>query len=160
MDAQQLSDLYAIQVLKAQYYRFMDTRQWDAFRDLFTDDLQFFIENTRFPESTTPTFDGADALVGYLRKSVPDKVTVHQGHMPEIEFIDENTATGIWAMYDWVDDPGRGVAMQGYGHYHERYRRCPDGRWRIASAHLTRLRVDSVEHREPDSNPPTDPTKD
>ena len=36
-------------------------------------------------------------------------------------------------MYDWVDDPARGAAWQGFGHYHERYVRCPDGQWRISS---------------------------
>ena len=58
------------------------------------------------------TFDGWQAIVSYLAASDPAKVTVHQGHMPEIEFTGEDTATGIWAMFDWVDDPGRGGAWQ------------------------------------------------
>jgi hypothetical protein len=150
VDAQQLSDLYEIQKLKARYFRCMDTRDWDGFRDVFTDDLEFFLNNSRFPESTTPMWVGADALVGHLSKSHLDKVTVHHGHMPEIEFIDADNATGIWAMYDWVDDPGRGGAWQGFGHYHERYRRCEDGRWRIAKVHLTRLRMNEVPPQPPD----------
>ena len=141
MDPSRVSDLYEIQKLKARYFRLMDTKQWAEFRDVFTDDLQFYIEGTG---SEGPTFPSAEALVSYLARAHPDKVTVHQGHMPEIEFTDENTATGIWAMYDWVDDPGRGGAWQGLGHYHERYVRGPDGRWRIASVRLTRLRVDPV----------------
>jgi hypothetical protein len=144
MDANQLSDLYEIQKLKARYFRLMDTKQWDGWRDLFTDDMELFLEQGAVPEADTPTIAGADALVAYLSASDPGKVTVHQGHMPEIEFTDENTATGIWAMFDWVDDPGRGGAWQGLGHYHERYVRCPDGRWRISSVRLTRLRVDAV----------------
>jgi hypothetical protein len=31
--------------------------------------------------------------------------------------------------------------MHGYGHYHETYEKT-DGRWRISSLKLTRLRVD------------------
>jgi hypothetical protein len=69
--------------------------------------------------------------------------------MPEIDFLDADTATGVWAMYDWVDDPARGVAWQGYGHYHEQYLRCPDGRWRFSKMRLTRLRVDPVAPRAP-----------
>jgi hypothetical protein len=152
MDAERLTDLYEIQKLKARYFRCMDLRLWEEFRDVFTDDLEFYIENTKTPQSTKPTFAGADALVNRLAASDPRKVTIHQGHMPEIEFLDADHASGIWAMFDWVDDPGRGFAVQGYGHYHERYVRCPDGKWRISSARLTRLRLNSVPHQESDLN--------
>ena len=148
MDASQLSDLYEIQKLKARYFRCMDLRLWDEFRDVFTDDLELYVENTKTPQTKQPTVRGADNLVNYLASSDPRKVTVHQGHMPEIEFLDADHATGIWAMFDWVDDPGRGFAGQGFGHYHERYVRCPDGKWRISQVRLTRLRLDSVPHQE------------
>jgi hypothetical protein len=149
MDTNQLSDLYEIQKLKAQYFRFLDTKQWGDFRALFTDDMKLYIEPTPLPESNDPTFPSPEALVGYLSSSHPDKVTVHQGHMAEIDFISQDAARGIWAMFDWVDDPGHGGAWQGFGHYHENYVRCPDGRWRISEVRLTRLRVDSVEPRRP-----------
>ena len=148
MDASRLGDLYEIQKLKARYFRWMDLRLWDEFRDVFTDDLELYVENTKTPQAKQPTVKGADNLVNYLAASDPRKVTVHQGHMPEIEFFDADHATGIWAMFDWVDDPGRGFAGQGFGHYHERYVRCPDGRWRISQVRLTRLRLDSVPHQE------------
>ena len=149
MDPNQLSVLYEIQRLKAQYFRFLDTKQWEDFRGLFTDDMKLYIEPTPLPESSDPTFPSPEALVTYLSHSHPEKVTVHQGHMAEIDFLSNDSARGIWAMFDWVDDPGRGGAWQGFGHYHEHYVRCPDGRWRIAEVRLTRLRVDSVEPRRP-----------
>jgi SnoaL-like domain len=153
VDANRLADLYEIQKLKARYFRCMDTRDWEGFRGVFADDLVFVNDHSRVPQSATPTWTSADALVDYLSRSHPDKVTIHHGHMPEIEFIDDDNATGIWAMNDWVDDPGRGGAWQGYGHYHERYRRDEDGRWRITSVHLTRLRVNQVPPQRPDSEP-------
>jgi hypothetical protein len=61
----------------------------------------------------------------------------------------DDTATGIWAIFDWIDDPGRGGAWQGFGHYHEQCVRGPDGQWRIREVHLTRLRMDKIEPREP-----------
>ena len=61
--------------------------------------------------------------------------------MPEISIIDDSNATGVWAMYDWVDDPDHGRAFQGYGHYRERYRRGSDGNWRISELRLERIRV-------------------
>ena len=151
------ADVYEIQKLKARYFRFMDTKQWELFGRLFTEDMKFYIEKAS--GSDEPTFDGRQALVAYLAASHPGKVTVHQGHMPEIEFIDEDTATGVWAMFDWVDDPGRGGAWQGFGHYHERYVRGPDGRWRICEVRLTRLRVDRVEPRVPIGDVGIDPVQ-
>jgi hypothetical protein len=147
MNTQQLSDLYEIQRLKARYFRHMDLRQWDEWRDVFTDDLLFFIEDARTPVSEKPTFVGPDDLVAFVSTSPPETISIHQGHMPEIDFVDADHATGIWAMFDWVDEPGRSGAWKGYGHYYEQYRRCEDGHWRICSVHLTRLRRNPVESK-------------
>ena len=48
--------------------------------------------------------------MNYLAASDPRKVTVNQGHMPEIEFFDADHATGIGAMFDWVDGLGPAAA--------------------------------------------------
>ena len=153
------ADVYEIQKLKARYFRLMDTKQWERFGELFTEDLKFYIASDPSHGPDEPTFAGRQALVGYLAASHPGKVTVHQGHMPEIEFTGEDTATGVWAMFDWVDDPGRGGAWQGFGHYHERYVRGPDRRWRISEVRLTRLRVDRVEPRLPIADVGIDPVQ-
>ena len=58
--------------------------------------------------------------------------------MPEIDFISDSEAKGVWAMEDIVDH-GDNV-LYGQGHYHETYRKL-DGAWRIASVHLTRIRL-------------------
>jgi hypothetical protein len=60
--------------------------------------------------------------------------------MPEIELTSATTATGVWAMEDMLRWPN-GMELHGYGHYHETYEKS-DGRWRIRSTTLTRLRVD------------------
>ena len=159
MDMQQLSDLYEIQRLKARYFYYMDIREWDALRELFTDDMELFNETSSKPESTTPTLVGADALIAYFSSSEPTKLTIHHGHTPDIEFIDADNATGIWAMFGWSDDPGRGFAIKMYGHYHDRYVRGADGRWRIASMHLTTLRQNAVEPQPSDQGPVIDPEK-
>ena len=69
-------------------------------------------------------------------------VTVHHGHMPEIELTSPTTARGIWAMEDILHTPEDSVnVVHGFGHYHETYERI-DGEWRINTLRLTRLRVD------------------
>ena len=58
-----------------------------------------------------------------------------------------DTATGIWAMADYVEWPqpegDPRVGLKGYGHYVEEYIR-EDGQWRIARSRLERLRVDPL----------------
>jgi hypothetical protein len=67
--------------------------------------------------------------------------------MPEIEITGADTATGTWAMFDYVEFPpapsGERVGLQGYGHYTEEYVR-EEGEWRIKSLHLSRLRIDPL----------------
>lgn len=60
-------------------------------------------------------------------------VSIHHGHMPEIEILGPTSARGICAMEDnlyWqTSEPTHGIAsLRGYGHYHETYTR-PNGHW-------------------------------
>jgi hypothetical protein len=153
VDQVQLTDLDAIKQLKARYFRYIDTKAWDSFRALFTDDADFYFfddsdfhaESTGAPPSATRQFSGGDRFVRRVSKILETAVTVHHGHMPEIEFTGDGEATGIWAMYDWVDDFEKGYAIKGAGHYHERYVKGEDGAWRISEMRLTRLRTDMVD---------------
>jgi hypothetical protein len=155
VNLQQLSDLHEIELLKARYFRLLDTMQWDEFRDVFTDDVQYFRDDdSPVPVSTQPKWVGANSIVENLRRSSPNRFSVHHAHLPEIKFVNDDEATGIWALYEWVEDPVRwDVGLQGYGYFHERYVRCPDGRWRIAEVHQTRLRMNTVPHRPPEPIP-------
>jgi hypothetical protein len=113
----------------------MDTKDWDGMRQVFADDV--YIDTT---DSGGRVVQGADDFMAGLREILADVVTVHHGHMPEIELTSATTATGIWAMEDWLrwgDDRD----MHGAGHYHEEYEKV-DGDWRITRMTLTRLRVD------------------
>jgi len=145
VDADRIADRIAIQELKARYFRFLDTKQWSAWRDLFTDDMVFYIEEAPVPTTTEPSTTSGDDFVEMVSTVLAPSVTVHQGHMPEITFVDDRTAKGVWAMFDWVDNSSGSAdatSMQGFGHYHETYRKDDDGRWQIAELRLTRLRVD------------------
>jgi hypothetical protein len=145
MDAQSgLSEVEQIKQLKARYFRFMDTKQWQEWRSLFTDDMKYWRDATREPSSAEPVTESGDAFVAMVSKNLQGAITVHHGHMPEIELTGERTARGIWAMEDLVDNPAQGRAIRGYGHYHEEYEKGDDGRWRIKRMRLTRIRVDPV----------------
>lgn len=130
-----MNDIDAIKSLKARYFRTLDTKDWEAFRGVFTDD---FVSDTT--ASGGSVVEGADAFVAFVRKSLADHATVHHGHMPEIDLLSDDEARGVWALEDLVRFPGL-IDMRGYGHYHERYRKV-DGQWRISYSRLTRLRMD------------------
>lgn len=141
---ERLDAIEQIKALKARYLRYVDTKQWDAFQELFTSDAPLEIAEAR-PEPFTP----AD-LTELLRAHYGQCVTVHHGHMPEIDLHGPDTATGIWAMEDKrffeASDPSAPFASAlGAGHYHETYVRTPQG-WRIASLRLTRLYLDIQHH--------------
>src|SRR5688500_5127763 len=113
----------------------MDTKDWAGMREVFTDDV--LIDTT---EAGGAAVSGADDFMAFLQEALGGAVTVHQGHMPEIELTSDATATGIWALNDIVIFP-TGMRLDGYGHYHETYAKGPHG-WRIASSKLTRLHMD------------------
>ncbi|MGE0386224.1 MAG: nuclear transport factor 2 family protein [Gammaproteobacteria bacterium] len=149
MTADRHADILALHQLKSRYFRYMDTKQWGRWRTLFSDDLRFFMEDSVLPQTQVPITVGGDEFVEYVSDLITGAVTIHQGHMPEIDFTGPHTARGIWAMYDFVDyGPGRS-AFQGYGHYHEDYERGADGQWRIKVLRLTRIRVDEQPGSQP-----------
>jgi SnoaL-like domain len=127
-------EIEAIHQLKARYFRLMDTKQWRAYGELFTEDATLAAS-----PDPKETFSGRAEIVRRVSAALREATTVHHGHMPEIELTGDHSATGIWAMYDFVDLPQ--LVLHGWGHYHDEYAK-QDGTWRIRSSRLTRLRLD------------------
>ncbi len=137
----QLLDIEAIKSLKARYFRFLDTKRWDEWALVFTEDVVMEV-----PEANLVIHGRAD-VVASVSGALDGATTVHHGHMPEIELTGPDAARGTWAMQDVVEWPrpaeGPRVGLVGFGHYHEEYVR--DGAdWRIARTHLERIRVDPL----------------
>ena len=125
-----LEAIEEIRQLKARYFRLLDTKQWDAWAELFTEDFEGVVHGPH----PVMHFSGRDQMVETNRKVLAEAPTVHHGHTPEIELTGPDTATGIWAMVDIVT---LGEGFTGHGHYHETYRR-EGGTWRIARLELRR----------------------
>jgi SnoaL-like protein len=138
---QRLLDIEAIKQLKARYFRCMDQKDWDGWREVFARDAVLEV-----PEANMVT-NGRDEIVAGVSALLEGARTVHHGHMPEIDVTGADTGRGTWAMFDYVEwPPGPGgdrVGLQGYGHYVEEYVR-EDGEWRISRSRLVRLRVDPL----------------
>jgi len=152
MTETRMSDRDAICETKARYCRTLDTQDWAGYADVFTEDLVL---------DTTPAggyvVEGRDKAVALVMSSLEGARTAHHVHSPEIR-LEGEAAEVIWAMQDrvvWSPEKARrmgNLGHTGFGHYHERYVRCPDGRWRIARQTLTRLHTD-VHSGSPDEPP-------
>src|SRR5262245_54181014 len=140
-DIARLEACLAIGEVKARYCRLLDTKDWDGYADVFTEDFELDTS----PAGGPGVIRGRDAALRMIRASVGEARTAHQVHSPEIT-LDGDTAHVVWAMQDRVVWGSRrpspnSLGHTGYGHYHERYVR-QNGRWRIAAQRLTRLHVD------------------
>ena len=146
-DVRRLLDIEEIKQLKARYFRFIDTKDWESFRQLFTDDCKHYLPQ----ESPVPHMTNDDYLP-MIETMLTPGVTTHHGHMPEITFTSPTEAEGIWAMTDYVqvDPPAGRVSIKGWGYYYETYRKCDDGAWRISSKRNERLRLDDVPWTRPE----------
>jgi len=142
VDAATLVAIEQIRQLKARYFRLMDQKRWDEWVDVFTEDVR--IDTPDDTPGAEPIV-GRDAFVAFLTPILEGVVTAHHGHTSEITVTGPDTAEGIWTMQDVLDWPpaAGGALMVGTGWYEETYRRCADGRWRIATLLLRRSRIEA-----------------
>ena len=136
-------DLEAIRQLKARYCRFLDAKDVEGWRSVFTTDvvvqLDMGVSTGGADPMTTLAAEGPESRANFVPSvlaSLENAATMHHCHTPEITLTSRTTATGIWAMEDWIFFGG-GQELHGAGHYHETYEK-QDGTWRIKTLHLTR----------------------
>jgi len=144
-DIERLLAIEGIKTTKARYFRCLDTKDLAGYASVFAPDAVMDMRGeSRDGEGLV---SGAGNIASFVLGSVSGLSTVHHGHMPEIEFSSDTSASVIWAMEDklWkVDDAAAVVpfsTLHGYGHYHETYERIED-QWLIRTITLMRLRVD------------------
>ena len=135
----------AIKVLKARYCRFLDKKEWQRWGDLYTADATVGMDSGE--GQVRGILAGRDNIVRGVREQIGHAVTVHRVYGPEIEVLGPQRAKGVWAMDDQVIFPAGANApfqsLHGFGHYREEYG-LEEGRWRIATLRLSRLREDIV----------------
>src|SRR5215813_9500942 len=84
-DVERLITAEEIKQLKARYFRFLDTKQWSEWEDIFTADATLDINQERPPgvNEAIPLIKGRENILSFVRKVLESVVTVHHGHMPE-----------------------------------------------------------------------------
>ncbi|BCW58606.1 nuclear transport factor 2 family protein [Arthrobacter sp. StoSoilB20] len=138
------ADFDEVRNLKINYFRHLDAKRWTELRGVFHNEAQF----AGFP------FDAgdADAFVDGVSRFLDGVDSAHQGFMPQIASMGDDSMRAVWSMHDYLVWPRdsreyRGAkvpglyGIRGYGHYEEEYRRV-EGRWRISIMRLVRTRIE------------------
>lgn len=132
-------DADQVRMAKSRYCRYLDTRQWDAFSDLFvpTPDIRIFGESDELLVSFSTREAFVEAARGYLQGAR----SIHQVHNEELTRASQGEIGAIWSMEDLIlfpdDASGRPARHHGFGHYHETWVRDAAG-WRISQMALRR----------------------
>jgi hypothetical protein len=134
-DTEILMAIEAIRNLKARYFRYVDSHDWEGFRSILTDDVVFAAPKPPQADfgasgmfSKKDDIVGADAVIAWVSSSLAPIHSAHIGYMPEIEILSATEARAIWGMEDILRGPK--VHAHGYGYYRETYAK-QDGVWRI-----------------------------
>jgi hypothetical protein len=140
-DVEKLLAIEEIKQTKARYFRCMDMKDWDGFTAVFTPDgsVDYTLAG---PDSSDLRASGAANCVALVRSAIEQALSIHHGHMAEVEVTSPTTAMAIFAMEDLIFWPegSRHKTMHGWGHYHETYEKV-GGKWLIKTLKLTRLKV-------------------
>ena len=129
-----LESIELIKQLKARYFRFLDTRNLEGLKTVFTSDATASFIGGDYDFQ----LDGWEQLEAFYKKSFTGQnFGMHNGHHPEI-CVDGDTATGIWYLQDIFVSLEHNINIVGSALYDDDYRR-EDGQWRIARTGYKRL---------------------
>ena len=109
---ERLLAIEGIKTTKARYFRCLDTKDLAGYASVFAPDAVMDMRGeSRDGEGLV---SGAGNIASFVLGSVSGLSTVHHGHMPEIEFSSDTSASVIWAMEDklWKVDDAAAVARQ------------------------------------------------
>lgn len=142
----------AITDLKARYFHYLDTKQWNRMIELFSGDATF--EGYAFDVD-----GGPDKFIAVVSAFLAEVRSQHQGYTPRFQLMDSGRVRGVWTMNDYLTwEPNSRVykgielpgmhGLRGYGYYEEEYTRTEAG-WRISFSRLVRTRIDALVGTEP-----------
>jgi bile-acid 7alpha-dehydratase len=140
-----LHELESIKRLKYKYLRCLDQKRWDELATCFTDDATCSYGDGKY------SFDGRDAIMEFLRGSMPTTMlTSHRVHQPEIEITSATTASGVWALDDVVIETQGEFTIRGAAFYRDEYVKV-DGDWKIRSTGYERVYEEFQSRKESES---------
>lgn len=130
-------DLEAIELikqLKARYFRFLDTADFEGLKTVFTEDAVIHYRSPSYDHKR----DGWPDIEEFLRESfTKTKFGIHTGHHPEIT-VDGDNAIGIWYLHDKFVSLDDNITFEGSAIYQDQYVK-EKGQWKISRSEYGRL---------------------
>lgn len=130
-------DLEAIELikqLKARYFRFLDTANFDGLQSVFTADAEVDFQSPSYQIN----FSGWSELLSFYQNSFTEnRFGVHTGHHPEIT-VDGEAAVGLWYLQDIFVSKQEKVQFEGSALYRDEYIKV-NGEWKIKKSQYQRL---------------------
>jgi len=125
MTIEELADIENIKRLKSRYLRFMDQRRWDEWIDLFAEDATIRVT---ISDEEYCLWRGKDKILEGNSSLNTGNTSIHHGHMPDIELVAPDRATGHWMLQDtYLRPSGR---TESFGYYEDEYVKI-DGIWKV-----------------------------
>lgn len=129
-----LESIELIKQLKARYFRFLDTANFDGLQTVFTEDATAHFKGGDYDFDLS----GWPALRDFYQQSfTPTKFGMHTGHHPEIS-VEGDSAKGIWYLHDVFMSLDDNMRVMGSALYVDNYVRV-QGEWLIKHTGYERL---------------------
>ncbi len=132
---QQLSDAEDIKIVKHRYFRAIDTADAALLDSVFTDGVRVDYRGGAYRVN----LQGKATMIDFLLTAFnSDCVAMHHGHMPEIKFISDSAAEGLWYLEDIFIARDQMKRTIGSAIYKDIYVKV-NGEWRIAATEYDRV---------------------
>ncbi len=150
-EVEQLKAIEEIKVVKARYFRGVDTSDAELVRGILADDCVLDYMGCCTDPATGRDYLPAMNVVMRGKASWSSEglaasgiVSTHHGHNCEVTLTSDTTASAIWSMTDRLFMPAGAPmsVMIGHGYYHETYEKN-GGSWKIKSLRIQRIRVEA-----------------
>ncbi|MFO0690200.1 MAG: nuclear transport factor 2 family protein [Myxococcota bacterium] len=135
-EVQRLADLEACRRLRVTYFRCLDTANLKDMKEILTEDFSCYCAGGDYVYQAKSRAEFLEVTENSFHTEI---VTQHNGHGAEVELLSDTQATALVYFNDLVYHFRSKEFLMGTGLYKDRYRKDPDGVWRIEYGEYERI---------------------